>query len=763
MHIKFVDIQNFRKLKSIQMDLHQETSLLVGANNSGKTSAIQCLSHFLVDPKYFTTNDFTLSNWTQINAIGTKWADPVTGTLPADIADWAGVLPCLDIWFQVDVNEIHHVVHLVPTLEWEGGLLGVRLRYEPKDLENFRKEYVQAVAAARATKEQALAQLGPANVTIELWPTSMRDFLDSRLRALFQVRAYVLDPKKHASTQTLPKSFAPLEGSPLAGLIRIDEISAQRGFGSTGPSSSERDGSRPRQDQKKLSQQLRSYYSAHLDPSEMPEPEDVGALQAISKAQDIFDAKLKEGFKSALKELEELGYPGISDPRLTIGTKLKPADALDHDAAVRYQVLAADGGITATALLLPEECNGLGYQNLIYMVFLLMSFRDAWMQVGKARKKATLPNAKPLPPLHLVLIEEPEAHLHAQVQQVFIRKAYEILRKHGDLGDNTDLATQLVVSTHSSHVAHECEFARLRYFRRLPASQGSVPLSTVVNLSSVFGKDIQTERFATRYLTAMHSDLFFADAAIFLEGSAERMLLPHFIKTRFRELHQRYITLLQIGGSHAHRLRPLIEALGLTTLIITDIDAVAPDTKKAEVPARGRNLVTSNETLKSWHPRKKEIDGLLNLADEDKVLKVGSFSIRVAYQRSTKVSISAGAAPVETLSRTFEDALVFANLDLFRSIDGSGLVGKVREAVSQDFTAESLSGDIFEMLKRGDKAEFALDLLFSEDPKLLTIPSYIEDGLVWLQDQLRRADGDSFLAPSVPANLEAPATVEAAA
>jgi predicted ATP-dependent endonuclease of OLD family len=116
---------------------------------------------------------------------------------------------------------------------------------------------------------------------------------------------------------------------------------------------------------------------------------------------------------------------------------------------------------------LPEDSNGLGYQNLISIVFALMSFRDKWMKVGKAG--VTLATDDVIPPLHLVLIEEPEAHLHAQVQQVFIRQAYEVLRRHLRLKDSSALRTQLVISTHSSHIAHEADFASLRYFRRLPA------------------------------------------------------------------------------------------------------------------------------------------------------------------------------------------------------------------------------------------------------------------------------------------------------
>jgi len=202
-----------------------------------------------------------------------------------------------------------------------------------------------------------------------------------------------------------------------------------------------------------------------------------------------------------------------------------------------------------------------------------MSFRDDWMKVGKAGRKVVLNEGETLspPPLHLVLVEEPEAHLHAQVQQVFIRRAYAVLRNHADLGDDGKLRTQLVVSTHSSHVAHECDFAVLRYFRRKPAAaRGEVPTSSVINLSEVFGKGKNTERFVTRYLKATHCDLFFADGAILVEGPAERMLVPHFIRRSYKDLSECYVTTLEIGGRHAHRLKPLIEHLGITTLVITD-------------------------------------------------------------------------------------------------------------------------------------------------------------------------------------------------
>jgi recombinational DNA repair ATPase RecF len=73
MQIAFVEIQNFRKLKSVRVDLDGRTTLLVGANNSGKTSAMVVLRHFLVSKGDFSTNDVHLSNWSKINAVGEAW------------------------------------------------------------------------------------------------------------------------------------------------------------------------------------------------------------------------------------------------------------------------------------------------------------------------------------------------------------------------------------------------------------------------------------------------------------------------------------------------------------------------------------------------------------------------------------------------------------------------------------------------------------------------------------------------------------------
>jgi len=757
-HIEFVEISNFRKLLSARVDLSTTTTLFVGANNSGKTSAMLAMRRFLSPRRCpFEMHDLTLCHWPNLIALGESWiaARDADEVVDLAIAPWVSSLPTLDLWLHVETGEMHHVRDLIPTLDWEGGRLGVRLRYEPKDLGLLYKDFMGAVTDAEAMKAAAIAAVAaehpdvvpqPDPPKLTVWPSNLIDFLSKRLSAHFTIRAYTLDPallvgpvKSQAQPQALPLASLPIEGDPLKGLIRVHDIPAQRGFGEEQSGDDDED-TPVSASSNRLSDQLRSYYAKHLDPTKGPDPKDLGALQAIEAAQDAFDKRLTESFTAAFSEVEGMGYPGVTDPRPRVSTRLKAIDGLNHSAAVSFEVdVIAEDGVTMPLLRLPEANNGLGYQNLISMIFRLMSFRDAWMRVGKASKGGVITSTEPL---HLVLVEEPEAHLHAQVQQVFIKKAYAVLRAHDDLIGNDKLRTQLVVSTHSSHVAHETSFACLRYFRRLPAGMvAKIPVSTVINLSEVFGTSNDTERFVTRYLRAQHADLFFADAVILVEGPAERMPLPNFIRAHYDELNQCYITLLEIGGSHAHRLKSLIDHLGLLTLIVTDLDTLDKTGGASVQPATGVGQKTNNATLKTWVPGTDDVDTLLDAPVASKVQSQPEdqlFAVRVAYQTPLTVTLPGTDAPEIALPYTFEDALVFENLGFFAALKGTGLVRKFSDAIEAGGGASAIGEQMYLALKNGKKAEFALDVIEAEGFNDLVVPRYIAEGLEWLLLQLKK-------------------------
>jgi predicted ATP-dependent endonuclease of OLD family len=720
MKIAHLEIQNFRKLKSCCIDISEKETVFVGANNSGKTSAMDCLVLFFRDKNKFTTQDFTLSNWIEINQIGDEWEkyskeEKVDGD-KLFTSRIQSLLPQIDIWIKVEKNEIHYVNRIIPTLDWTRGLLGIRLRFEPKDIETLYSDYI----SAKNNKELLLTK-SPKAKGIKIWPISLWDFLQKKLNSYFTINAYILDPTKFTLEKVEPQILSEenfsLDFDPFHGLIKIDIINAQRGFS---------DPNSPETGIGNLSSQLREYYSKHINPTEDIDVADLDAIEAIDNANKDFDKRLKTGFSSSIEELQNLNYPGFGNPEIIIASKVSPLDGLKHDSAVQFNVIKDDNADIEQYLKLSEKHNGLGYQNLISMVFKLIRFRDEWMKVGKIAKTSE----EEIEPLHIVLIEEPEAHLHAQIQQVFIRKAYEVLRNHPDLKNNKTFSTQLIVSTHSSHIAHECEFKTLRYFKRNNTSD-KIPVSTVVNLSKTFGNEDDTTKFAIRYLKTTHCDLFFADAAILIEGQAERILLPFFIKQEFPQLAASYISLLEIGGSHAHRLKPLIEDLEIITFVITDIDSIDPSQNGEKViPEKNKGYVTKNSTLKTWIPCKTLIDDLVALKDSDKQTTNGL--IRVAYQYA--IDIAFNKKTPQVIPYTFEEALVFENKELFEKMEGRGYIKKISEALAKP-TLEACLQSMFETIKSDGKAQFALDLLLQDTGKL-EAPQYISDGLKWLTETL---------------------------
>ena len=721
MNISSIYIQNFRKLYQCKIDFSKDTTLFVGANNSGKTSAMDALGKFLAG-RSFVFNDFTLSNRDVINKIGKTW-EAEECEKPESISAWEGVLPAMDVWLDISQQDIHHVVGIIPTLKWRRGQLGVRLIYQPKQIDSFFSEYREAYFAARETEK-----LGK-GTKIKLFPRDLCDFVEKKLDSYFAIKSYVLDPKKAEAIPPQKTAFEMecLTENPLKNIIRVDLISAQRGL-------SDPDRKDPNAvDHTRLSSQIRGYYDKYLDPEKTPIPEDLEILDATENARQVFDKTLKSKFDPAIKELEDLGYPGVSNPRITITGKVAITELLRHDSAVQYALGNKDEG-----LLLPEKSNGLGYQNLISIVFDLISFRDGWMRKGKSATSAEM-----IEPLHLVLVEEPEAHLHVQVQQVFIRKAYSVLRNHEKLGEDKVFSTQLVISTHSSHIAREEKFENLRYFKRLPIeSECKVATSKVVNLSDVFGKGKETDKFITRYLQTTHCDLFFADGAILVEGAAEYMMLPHFIRHKHAILNQRYITILSINGKHSHRLAPLIDKLALPTLVISDLDSAEATGhhKKAE-PQRKKGLISGNYAITGWIIKKNSLDELLDLPENNKVLSqksVCDYQIRIAYQIPIKVSYN--GADIEALSRTFEDSLIYTNWNTFKDLtatDPGQLLKILKERLDRGDSFDDIKTAIFDQLEQSQvKAEFALDLIYSIDPDEIEIPRYIDEGLKWLENIL---------------------------
>ena len=422
-------------------------------------------------------------------------------------------------------------------------------------------------------------------------------------------------------------------------------------------------------------------------------------------------------------------YPGFQNPEITIKSRIQIEEAIRHESAVQFAIQGMPD------LALPEKYNGLGFRNLISIYLKLMDFREQWIK--------PISEGKTIQPIHLVFVEEPEAHLHAQAQQVFVKKAFDALRNNMFLTEHKDLSTQLVLSTHSNHVVNELDLNCMRYFKRVVDSKLAIPISNVVNLSNTFGTDDDTKRFVTRYIRLTHCDIFFADAVILVEGPAEKILVPRFIKKE--ELDSYYISVIEVNGRHAHSFRSLLEKTGIATLIVTDIDAaekrIGKDGKEHEssvITAKGKNYHTGNPTIKAWLVGKEKVDDLLTLTEKDKI--VGN--IRIAFQTPINVKWDAKKEDVDEICPyTFEDALVMTNLSLFQQdkLGKQGAITTMANLCKISTSASELQTKIFEELEHKggfQKADFANSLLYSEQFDCLVSPAYIQEGLIWMKKYL---------------------------
>lgn len=725
MRLSTIYIGNFRKLKCCRIDMDEKETILVGANNSGKTAAMNALVWFCKSGRYFKTKDFTLPNWDDINLIGQDWIDTKDPKdLDLSTARWNEFLPFLNVWISMENKpdeNVNLVSQLFTSLEDTPKQVGVKVRFEPDDMKKLYSDFIAAYRNSQKIQEGRETHL-------EIYPKNLHDFLEyedsNNLNKYFKLKYYRLNEAllNDGAPQDCPERD--LGTDVLRDIIKIDTISAEREFADPQAGSSF--------GLNTLSGQLQDFYRNHISPTRNLTADDVDLLNAIEDANKSFNKNLKLGFHEAIDELAELNYPGYMNPDIEIQSKLKPEEGIRHESAVRFRINPGEKDM-AHAMHVDECYNGLGYRNLISMYFRLIQFRKNWLKQNKRRQEEN--NQKSIEPIHLVCIEEPEAHLHAQAQKVFVKRAYDTLTK--GVEDSPNQRTQLIISSHSNHVVLGVDFDHVRYFKRYHDNQLGIPVSDVVNMTTAFGTDDETKRFVTRYIKLTHCDMFFADVIIMVEGSAERILMPIFLNRS--ELRNKYVSVIEISGAHAHRFKPLVEKLGISTLVITDLDADGRN------PMRGKGKKTTNNTLKKWIPQKESVDELLDLSDAEKVRE----NVRIAYQTPIKVKYK-GKRSVEIIPYTFEDALAFANMDAFikeNGIKGNGLTKKFREAFKQNTAGRCHKQLLSAMYKNhGQKAQLATDILmwkYVENDERdangndgLNTPKYIREGLDWLNNRL---------------------------
>jgi hypothetical protein len=274
--------------------------------------------------------------------------------------------------------------------------------------------------------------------------TARSDFfraLRERIPTLFGSSLSAVDPND-------PTNEKKVDGAALRALCASGFISAQRGLDDAS-----------QKDRVVLGKVLENLFAtAKTNAADVDSHSTAGELEsAVKEIQDKIGSDFNLKLDALLPALSLFGYPGLMDPKLRTETTLDVARLLTNHTKVRYT--------GANGVHLPEAYNGLGARNIILILLQLREFFKLYGAMETA------------PGVHLIFVEEPEVHLHPQMQEVFIRKLGEIADVFSkELGASWPV--QFIVSTHSSHVANEAHFETIRYFL-MASDDGTGALKTV--------------------------------------------------------------------------------------------------------------------------------------------------------------------------------------------------------------------------------------------------------------------------------------------
>lgn len=675
MKVSRICVRNFRRLEDVTFDVEDRETVFVGPNNSGKTSATAIFRCFL-GRRDFRIHDFSVSRIAELNAFG-------------ETGDEQKLLRIeLDIWFKVDPNSVAfgRAFTLLPNLSDNFERLGVRLAFGVTDAKKLRADYTALYPAQDSVRAKTLAQF----LAVE-----------GNFKRHFDISYFSLAETGSATP------LARDEGKKLLrNLVRVDFIDAQRNIDDDDNSRSNR-----------LSTAFAAFYRKNLEQTEVA----AAASKVIDENNQQLTEHYDKQFAPLISLIRGLGVPSINDRELRIISSLSPETALKGNTELLYVDPVRKHE-------LPELYNGLGFKNLIYMAIQAQHYHSQWMQT---------PENRPL--CQLLFVEEPEVHLHAQVQQTFIGNIWIVIQQSAKAGGQEDLVPQILVTTHSSHILDAVDFSKVRYFRRCPLNGESGPPG-ILNASEVRslqcfrpkpetneGKIVTPEeslKFLNRYLRLTHCDLFFADGAILVEGAAEKLLLPAMIEKVAPDLQSVYLTILEVGGAYAHRFEGLLSFLRIPYLVITDLDSVEAAGHRKACRGDTADAQTSNATLKKFLA-KTTIAELLALAPSDKTQ--GDKDRCVAFQ--IDIEVQDNGASMKMLPRTLEEAIAYQNFAMLRG-------GQMALGVQIPAGLNAAYQEVYQHVQSSDfkKTDFALSLLSGDES--WTVPNYIVVGLQWLKGRL---------------------------
>lgn len=378
---------------------------------------------------------------------------------------------------------------------------------------------------------------------------------------------------------------------------------------------------------------------------------------------------------------------------------------------VKYEYIENDNFV-------PENQFGLGYTNLMVIISKLVEYMEKYPESSFNSK------------INLIGIEEPETYMHPQLQELFIshiNDAIEILLQQHEKKINS----QIILSTHSNHIVNSKihsggTFDSINYISTNGANTRAVPLNDA-KISPKKNTEKNDFEFIKKHIIFKASDLFFADAAILVEGSGENILLPYFISTN-DTLNKKFITVLPINGAHALVYNHLIKLLKIPVAIITDIDIERKDEEKDDYKQieslKGRS--TTNVTIRYYNDHSYNLNESITYFEDE--------NIKVFFQTEEN-----GYIPT-----SFEESIILANYDnkvvnsALKSIKPNIYKGILGNPV--DYNNNKINSYKWQCKLSKAKTEFANELLYEmmTTDRSINLPNYIKDSFEYIKSKLEK-------------------------
>lgn len=658
MQLSKIKIKNYRLLIDAELEVDPSTTLIVGRNNTAKTSCFSCIGNVL-DGDTVSFDDYPLLRredfYTKIALFMEK---------KLSYEDLCKQIEVISIEFLVDYSlddpddNLGALSPFIIDVDVDTTTALIRAEYRLKTDEKslwllLESSYYKN--GAYSPSEEA------------------HKVLADNFGKLFGLTVYAINPNNPEDKQVKSQKE-------LYDLFPFYAIPAERVLGEDDTHNSS------------LGSLISGFFDtseAELDPNVAAEIKRLRSI--VEKANKDVQKQSDEILSSVVNNSIGFGYPNIEELKLGVTTQLSIDDQIKNQTKLSY--------ISGTANeSLPSSHNGLGYKNLIKMEFLLAAFAK---DIEK-RGVACIP---------LLFIEEPESHMHPQMQTAFA----SYLEKF--LGKLSTVQIQTFLTSHSAHIANTMEFAKVRYAQK--SNDGVI----YKNLNTFAQANPNNVDFIRKYLTLTKCDLFFTDKAIFVEGASERLLLPDMIEKCEKSgefghckypLSTQYYALIEIGGAYAYKFIPFIEFLGVPCLILTDLDSVADRkgrggkiVKKSVVVSEGET--TSNETIKWWVRKNKGLPD----NDTSKIDLSEIISMTADDKTRGKCHIEFQTTEKGLCGHSLEEAIRNVNRKYYN------LGNRISEK-KLEFTGKS-------------KTDFALDLIYKYSD--YCVPDYIKSGLKWLNDQ----------------------------